>query len=374
MPSTEPEHDLSTIAGAQAYLSSTPFASTSLTLLSGIHSNFTYRLYLVTPYKGQSTLVMKHAKPHIVLSATEILYAMERQTFEAKALQKIREGLDCEPRAATVPEMHHFDAEAHVIILEDCGEQSRNLKELFLTAPPPPAIAHEIGLALGQFLGRLHAWGAADPAILDVFAGNEQAKRITSWITYERLIPTLTTDNVPAVALLPAPIPETDLAAIRALVAERIPEIYAARAALTMGDFWTGNVVVRLDGADGAVTPRVHVIDWELVKPGIPALDVGQFCAEMHTLTLFRPQTAASAGALIDAFLTAYRAHCGSLAPHTANVATKHMGAHLVVITPSVGWGTPEENVKAIELGLTYMREGGSDQWVRESSVFGSLM
>jgi 5-methylthioribose kinase len=55
-----------------------------------------------------------------------------------------------------VPELYHFDEQAHVIIMEDCGVQSLNLKQLMLTATPSPAVAREIGLALGQFLGRLH--------------------------------------------------------------------------------------------------------------------------------------------------------------------------------------------------------------------------
>ncbi|KAJ7675122.1 kinase-like domain-containing protein [Mycena rosella] len=365
------EHGLSTIAGAQAYLASTRFASTSITLLSGAHSNFTYRLHLAAPYKGHPTLVMKHAKSYIILSASEKLYAMERQTFEAKALQKIKEDLDT--GLATVPQLHHFDADAHFIIIEDCGEQSRNLKELFLKSPPPPAVAREIGLVLGEFLGRLHSWSVVDPTIPDAFAGNTQAKKITAWITYERLLPALTTNPFPEIALLPSPILESELDAICAIVSTRVSEIHAARTALTMGDFWTGNIVVNLpDG--GAAPPRVHVVDWELVKPGVPALDLGQFCAEMQTLTLFKPETAASAGALIDAFLTEYRAHCGAMAPRTANVAAEHMGAHLVTITPWVAWGPPEEAVKAVELGLTYLREGCDDRWVRESSVFGPLM
>ncbi|KAF8139316.1 kinase-like domain-containing protein [Mycena galopus ATCC 62051] len=369
------DHDLSTVAGAQAYLAPTQFASTSANLLCGNHSNFTYRLHLLTPYKGRSTLVMKYAKSDIVLSTTEILSAMERQTFEAKALKKIREELDC-GSGATVPELHHFDEQRHVIIMDDCGAQSLNLKELMLTATPSPAVAREIGLALGQFLGRLHSWGATDSSLLDAFDQNTQAKRITAWITYERLISTLTTDKVPAVACLPTPVPDSTLDALRAIIAERTTEIYHSRETLTMGDFWTGNVMVTLHPTNNeeSALERVHVIDWELVKPGVAALDIGQFCAEMHTLTLFRPDTTASASALIDAFLTAYRAHCDTMALRTPTVAAQHMGAHLVVITPWVGWGTPADTAKAIEVGLTYLTDGGSEEWVREKSVFGPLL
>ncbi|KAJ7493839.1 kinase-like domain-containing protein [Mycena latifolia] len=364
------EHDLSTVAGVQAYLAPTQFASTSVTPLSGGNSNFTYRLHLSAPYQGHSTLVMKHARPYVALSASKIPFAIERQAFEAKALEKVKAGLDCGPRAA-VPGMHHFDEEAHVIIMDDCGASAVTLKELFLTAPPSPAVAREIGAALGQFLGRLHSWASIDPSMLDFFDQNQQAKRITAWVTYGRLISTLTTDNLPAVALLPEQVDESDLADIRAIVDERTPEIFNSRETLTMGDFWTGNIMVSL-GADAL--ERVHVIDWELAKPGLAALDVGQFCAEVHTLQLFKPETVEPANALLEAFLTEYRAHCGTMAPHMANVAAKHMGAHLVTITPRVPWGTPEETAKVVQVGLTHLMEGCSDRWVRERSVLSPLM
>lgn len=64
--------------------------------------------------------------------------------------------------------------------MDDCGLQSLNLKQLMLTATPLPAVAREIGLALGQFLGRLHSWGASDASSLDEFDQNTQAKVIVS--------------------------------------------------------------------------------------------------------------------------------------------------------------------------------------------------
>ncbi|KAJ7605117.1 kinase-like domain-containing protein [Mycena polygramma] len=306
------QHDLSTVTGAQAYLAPTPFASTSVVLLSGVHVNFTYRLYLEKPYKGRSTLVMKHAQPDIMLSATETLPAMERQTFEALALQKIKDHLECE---ATVPALHHFDEIAHVLIMDDCGVDSLNLKQLMLTAPPEPHVARAIGAALGEFLGRLHAWGAGDPALLDAFDGNKCARKITSWITYERLLATLTTDAPPAVACLRAPPSEHTLNSLRALVAQCVAQIHSACETLTMGDFWTGNVIVHLRPASASASAdtseleldTVHVIDWEVVKPGLAALDIGQFLAEIHTVSLFHPETAPSTTALTEGFLTAYR-------------------------------------------------------------------
>ncbi|KAJ7119959.1 kinase-like domain-containing protein [Mycena crocata] len=367
---TNSDHDLSTIAGVEAYLATTKFASTHVTALTGGTGNFAYRLHLTRPHEGHTTLVMKHARPYVALSA-EIPFAIERQAFEAKALEKIKGGLDCGP-LTTVPGLHHFDEEAHVIIMDDCGEKSLNLKQLMLTATPPSAVAREIGLALGQFLGRLHSWGTVDPSMLHFFDSNEQAKKITAWVTYGRIISTLTTADIPAIALLPEPVSQSDMDDIRALIAERTSEILTSRATLTMGDFWTGNIMVSLS-SDGTLE-RVHVIDWELAKPGVAALDVGQFCAEMHTMTLFKEFTVTPAAALLEAFLTAYRANCGVMAPHLANVAARHMGGHLVTITPRVGWGTPEETVRAVQVGLEYLRAGCSDRWVRERSVLSPLM
>ncbi|KAJ7224025.1 kinase-like domain-containing protein [Mycena haematopus] len=371
------DHDLSTAAGVQAYLATTEFASSAVTLLTGGTGNFAFRLHLLTPYEGQTTLVLKHARPYVA-TAPSIPLAIERQAFEAEALQKIKEGLNCGP-LATVPTMYHFDETAHIIIMTDAGENSRNLKALMISAPPSPAVAQEIGRALGQFLGRLHSWGAIDSKMVDFFDQNEQAKRITAWITYDRIISSLTTDNLPAVALLPEPVPESDLDDIRAIVAERTPEIFNCRDTLTMGDFWSGNIMVNLhtNAATGATSfGGVHIIDWELAKAGVAALDVGQFCAEMLCLILFEPHagTVESAKALIEAFLVEYRAYCGELKPHFANVAAKHIGAHLVTITPRVGWGTPEETVKAVEVGLEHLMEGCSDRWVRERSILSPLM
>ncbi|KAJ7611973.1 kinase-like domain-containing protein [Mycena polygramma] len=365
------EHDLSTAAGVQAYLSTTDFACNTVTPLTGGTGNYAFRLHLLAPYKGQSTLVMKHARPYVAANKA-IPFAIERQAFEAKALEKIKSTLDCGPRAS-VPTMYHFDEEAYVLIMEDCGADAPTLKALMCSAAPPsPAVAQEIGSALGEFLGKLHAWGTVDPSMLDFFQENEQAKKITAWVTYGRLISTLTSSTIPAIALLPEPVPEEDLNDIRAIITERTEEILTSRATLTMGDFWPGNVMVST-APDGSLK-HVNVIDWELAKPGVPALDVGQFCAEMLTVTLFKPAAVDSSHALVAAFLEAYRAHSGVLAPHFANVAAKHMGAHLVAITPNVGWGTPEETVKAIEVGLEHLMEGCSDRWVRERSILNPLM
>ncbi|KAK7051884.1 APH domain-containing protein [Favolaschia claudopus] len=378
------KHDLSTPTGVQSYLASTKFASHTVTALTGGTGNFAFRLHLVEPYDGKKTLVAKHARPYVA-SRVEMAFDLKRQTFEVEALRQVKQHVVSSSSsagglsAATVPEVYHFDEEAHVIIMEDCGEGSMNLKALMMGANAPSVeVAREIGRALGEFLGRLHAWGAREEnsKVLDTFFENAQGKAITSWITYGRLISTLTsTPPHPAVSLLPEfPVPESDLDDIRAIISERTEEIQTSRETLTMGDFWTGNVMVNLRA--NSSLDSVYVIDWELAKAGVAALDVGQFCAEMLCLDVFRKAKAGeSARALIEEFLGAYRGSCGGMVEgHFANVAAKHVGAHLVAITPQVGWGPPEESVKAVELGLEYLMEGCSDRWVRERSILAPLM
>jgi 5-methylthioribose kinase len=58
------ENELHTPDGVLKYLESTPFRSTSATLLTGGFTNHIFRLQLVEPYEGKSTLVLKHGQDH----------------------------------------------------------------------------------------------------------------------------------------------------------------------------------------------------------------------------------------------------------------------------------------------------------------------
>ncbi|KAJ7049512.1 kinase-like domain-containing protein [Mycena amicta] len=325
-------HELATASGVHDYLANTEFACTSAVPLAGGVGNFTYRLFLSNPHKERSTLILKHAKPYVALSP-DFPFSVDRQVYESRALTEVRKSGICNA-LVTVPEVIHHDTTANFLVLEDCGEQTLNLKQLMLTAHTDT------------------------PRLLK----RPPPQNITAMITYGRLIRMLTTHKIPAIELLPDPISDEDLDSIRAIVEERTAEIHAAKTSLTMGDFWTGNVIV------------ANIIDWELAKPGVLALDVSQFCAEVHCISVFKPEKADSANALIRAFLTEYRAHCGDMEDNFAGTAAKHLGAHLVTIAPTVGWGTPEESVKAVEEGLMYLQEGCSAKWLRERSIFAPLV
>ncbi|KAF7319246.1 APH domain-containing protein [Mycena chlorophos] len=359
--------DLATIDGVEAYLAETEFACSRVVPLAGGIGNFTYRLFLRNPYEQQTTVILKHAAPYLA-NRPGVPFAVERQIYEAHILRQVLSSGVCSD-LVSVPKVFHHDTTGNFLILEDCGES--NLKQFLLANTPTLEAAAQIGKSLGEFLGKFHAWGLGQQQLLEFLGKNAQAKAMTASITYGRLVPMLSTHKIPATELLPEAISDEDLEPIAVIVAERTAEIQSATTALTMGDFWTGNIVIQVDSTSGAVTTKV--VDWELAKPGIRALDVGQFCAEVHCVGLFNPEKAEAAAALIKAFLIAYRAHCGELEDHIAGTAAKHMGAHLCTITPTAGWGTPEETVKAVQEGLTYLWEGCSARWLRERSVFEPL-
>lgn len=70
--------DLSQPSDILTYLAETPFASTLVTPLSGGYANFTFRLHLSASYKGQKSVVLKHAKPYVAMTPSWP-FAVERQ-------------------------------------------------------------------------------------------------------------------------------------------------------------------------------------------------------------------------------------------------------------------------------------------------------
>lgn len=61
-PSSQPVK-LITVSAVEAFLAGTPFASQSITDLTGGNINYLYRINLLTPYDGSQTVVLKHAQP-----------------------------------------------------------------------------------------------------------------------------------------------------------------------------------------------------------------------------------------------------------------------------------------------------------------------
>ena len=270
-------------------------------------------------------------------------------------MKKMREILPSDS-LARVPIVYLHDEANHAIIMEDAGRDAVNLKELLRRPiPPSPATGATIGRVLGEFIARLHAWGKTGHgrASLDFFDGHPQAREICAWATYGRLVDTITgkTESIPLIHDPPLQVTSGELDEISKLAQERAEEMRTSKETMTMGDFWTGNVLVDLDwGGDGSEKLRkVFVVDWEVARPGVAAFDVGQFQGEIFTVRHFNPVCGPASEALDAAFLEGYL----SIQPELdRQKAAQHLAMHLVIWTARVGWEPAEKTRALVEHGL----------------------
>ncbi|KAJ7052720.1 kinase-like domain-containing protein [Mycena amicta] len=377
------ELDLSEPDDVLKYLSATPFASSRVEVLSGGNANFTFRLFLQNPSAasgGAETVVLKHAKGW---SKTSRTFALEvgRQDIEACALQRVRDILDNANAASlvTVPKVFFRDSQAHVIIMQDAGENSETLKALLRRTGLPSGNLTQLCGDLGRFLATIHNRGSEDAALMEKVNQNEEMRRITAWITYERVLPILRgegdfKDLLSPSLIGPEGLSENDLARLEELCSRRMAEIHAAKDIFTMGDFWTGNVICRVNRVSGIVE-KAFVVDWEVTKPGVPFLDFGQLAAELYTIGCFHSERRKEIEVGLKEYGRAY-AEWREQQVDEAFVrgAGSHVGAHLAVITPTVdGWGTKDEVRGVVEEGTLFLLKGieGDMVWLRNSAVGG---
>lgn len=136
----------------------------------------------------------------------------------------------------TVPHVHLFDDKANVIIMEDCGLGSVTLKKLFTDRKCPIAtMAKEIGEALGHFIKLVHTNGSADNRILDLFRTNVQAKQVSAYVTYGRLVSTLNgQDQLPALSDPPLDVEAENLDVVRDIASRMESEIMSAESSVSL--------------------------------------------------------------------------------------------------------------------------------------------
>lgn len=289
---------------------------------------------------------------------------------------------------ARAPTLYHYDPEAHVLIMEDCGADAHTLKQLIKDNLLDVPACQVIGRALGTFLATVHRECTKDAALMRELDGNTEMKKQSAFATYGRLVSTLTGErkghtgeplfDPPLLESLPVGSVQT----VEEIAEETAQAIVGADAGsvFTMGDFWTGNIVVRTltdtdtDTDTGAMTvERIFVIDWELTKPGLPFLDFGQFVAEMHTLRRFH-ESSAPCLRVVDAALTVYFAAYRAGYPVDEAYlrgATAHVGAHLLAWTVVAGW-EPKGRVREVaQEGVRYLV--ASKQESLEASIISLL-
>lgn len=80
--------------------------------------------------------------------------------------------------------------------MSDCGSDSMTLKEYVRKGRCSIETAQKIGKEVGDFVGRLHLWGKDNPDVCEFFNANQQAKALSSWVFYGRLLSTLDDDDL----------------------------------------------------------------------------------------------------------------------------------------------------------------------------------
>ncbi|XP_006454280.1 hypothetical protein AGABI2DRAFT_197185 [Agaricus bisporus var. bisporus H97] len=359
-------YDLTTEAGVEGYLSNTAFACTKAEALSGGTANFVFRIHLREARDGKETLVLKHGQLYIK-SLPSIAFDIQRQSFEVEALRRIREWL---PSTAfvTVPTVYLFDEKEHVIIMDDCGSDCMTLKSFMQSGRCTAEIAHRIGKEVGEFIGQLHAWSRVHPEMCKFFEQNPQAKEMSSWAFYGRLVQTFD-DGLEKLQDPDVRLTEEERKALETICEESIDAMKNVTGTFVMGDFWPGNLVLSFDHVGNVM--QIRVLDWEMCKPGLFGAELGQFCAELILLTRFNAEVCGqTAHILLEDLLKTYTTH---ITPdlEMCRRAIVHLGAHLVTLTPRIEWGGKEMTQEVVKEGKRLVLEGysGEKGWLVESHI-----
>lgn len=301
------------------YLRSAGIRYNVLEKLTGGTANFVWR---TVDGSGHSR-VIKHAEAYIA-NNPEIPYPLDRMNFEHTALKTIPVYLPAND-LIQLPGIFSYDAEQHVLIIADGG--SRTLKDAY-TDPSIDVLGY--GRRIGAWLASLHQ-STKSAAIGD----NVTAKHIYRH-SYK---------NAPAAA---------KRIGLDSALAESVNLEYGSLLStddecVCHGDFWPGNVLVGDQG--------LTVVDWEMVRRGCGATDVGQFAAEAYLLDRFHGNRG-----LLSAFLSGYK-QARTLEDDFNKRVQVHMGVHLAFWPTVVRWASHEETKKVLVMGHEMMRDATGDDW-----------
>jgi len=110
---------------------------------------------------------------------------------------------------------------------------------------------------------------------------------------------------------------------------------------------------------------KCTVVDWEMVRNGNGATDIGQFAAEAWLLDRFR-----GGRGLLDAFLRGYIEEKKITREDAIRVAVQ-FGTHVSFWTTRVKWGTAEQTRDCVVYGSEVLSklEEGDFAWLKTSAV-----
>lgn len=312
--------------------------------LSEGHVNFVWRVV------GTDRSVIVKAMAPFVASDPSIRLDTRRGEVEASALEILSQGGALASVAGgivQVPRLLDHDRDLDVLILEDLGA----LPDLgtWAEAETDPVAAFEIGLQVGEFIGRLHCESMAASHIASLLANSpiQATRRDTQYRAVEDLLHT-------------AGIADATQLGRRALALGQ--ELCRPGSVFIMGDLWPRSVLVSKQ--------HLAVIDWEFAHWGRPAQDVGHLVAHLWMLedraNNLRLESAYEG--LRRSFLTAYRDALGSefdrvFGSSGFEQSRIHAGAEILVRT-----------VGRFAAGYLYDGLDADDPTVREAVEFAASM
>ncbi|KAG8813128.1 hypothetical protein FRC17_001660 [Serendipita sp. 399] len=386
------EHDLSTNEGIYAYLNQyNPFFASSVIRLSGGFANWTYRAALKEPYKyidsvGQhkvlKTIVVKFSSDATSLDASVPL-DLYRTKAEVAALRLVSEldlphfcgivtsQMDRAQLTIFLPELVFYDTTNHVGCYVDLGTLPTLMQ--YLTDHPGQEaveIATRTGRLLGEFLAGLHIWGwkvlQSEPSILDVFRRSQGAKEHCAQRT---------------IGLVEGVAKEYQIEADWENITNTLKrEVLDVEQTFNMGDFWTGNVLIEMQGPTSQVIKTLYILDWELAKtgPATEAYMLRQYNAPVTSGTIATAsqmsdppanrETSPAGEALLISFLSAYEGYIkekssemektaggNSTIPDTmldSRSVIGHLCAHVATIGKTFSWTDKETTDKTVRTML----------------------
>jgi len=238
--------------------------------------------------------------------------------------------------------------------MSDCGDLPP-LKQYVRENPLSAELAREIGAGLGRFAAELHTH--RDEEILAVLEKDPFPRNIAAWATHGRVRVTGTGKDTQLRALSGGiiPPPAEDIEAASANAEDLAAAIRApGHQVITHGDFWPGNVLV--DVRNGRLH-RLHLVDWELSRPGLPSIELGQMCAELYLLARFVDGRDKSMRETVEALWNAYAGVSKGLDGEFRRQLLQHAGAHFVGWPPRIlpAWGTEDEIQELVTEGASLL-------------------
>ncbi|KAF9348303.1 hypothetical protein BGX34_002560 [Mortierella sp. NVP85] len=379
--------DFETEAGILQYLQRHDKTRSIVTVkkLSGGNANYVYRGTIAEPHSdlfgGRSTVVIKHAADHLASCRQMALY-VDRMVFEQTALGIVasasdnknnnnKEDEDIETAKVKVPRVLYWDHENNIVIQEDAGVKSTNLKEFISSHVQPPSqrLAKEIGGSLGEFIARLHLYGFRHRSEL---YPNEMAN--TEALGLSRLV---LYDQFPkAASKYMDDQPQFDRDVIDLASKWGGDRLMNEPETLAHGDFWPGNFLVDTEIGEGneITIKHMYIVDWEMSRYAPAAMDLGQFIAEAFSLNKYRHPCEE----LMTSFLEAYcRIYGNRLTTTDLKTAVIHCGGHLMSWTPYTGWFKEDDGhyAKAKEItliGAEFIKRAWMEDWawIRQETAF----